>query len=190
MKKTIYISIIALFAIISIASTNEFGGQVGLVKKVMIPKKSTVETNYKIMDFTFELDGKEMKFSDLTKDKIVFLNVWATWCGPCRREIPDIIEIQKEMKKDVIVIGLASERGGATAKGKVEAFAKENNINYLNILNHPDLDKYLGEIAYGDDKGIKSIPTTFIVDKKGYITQTKIGMASKAEFISLINKSK
>jgi thiol-disulfide isomerase/thioredoxin len=134
-------------------------------------------------DFGWQENGKPIQFSTVTKDKVVFLNFWATWCGPCRHEIPDIIQIAKDLKnKDFIVLGVALERTQTAdeAMEKVKAFAQANGINYINFIRHPEL-----ETAYG---GISGVPTTFIIDKNGAIVEKLVGMRSKEAFMESINR--
>jgi len=137
------------------------------------------------VDFTFKLDGKEVSFKEYTKDKVVFLNFWGTWCGPCRREIPDIIEVFQDLKnKDFVVVGIPQERDPATAQekmDKVKAFAEANGIPYLNVV---DAKRTLGA-SYG---GINAVPTTFIIDKKGKIAESIVGGQNKEAFMHSINR--
>ena len=122
-------------------------------------------------------DGKTVKLSDY-KGKIVIIDFWATWCPPCRKGIPDLISIQKEFKKDVVVIGVSLD-AEKTIKD-VPGFIKEYGINY--------------PIVYGDDKitidygGIRSIPTSFVVDKKGNVVDSHVGLVDKNVFISKIKE--
>lgn len=114
------------------------------------------------------------------KGKVVFINFWGTWCPPCRREIPDIIEINKELSgKDFIVVGIAMERASDPIS-QVQSFAEKNGINYINFINIPELSE-----AYG---GIPAVPTTFIVDKNGNIAEKIVGMRDKAGFMQSINR--
>ena len=123
------------------------------------------------------VDGKTVKLSDY-KGKIVIIDFWATWCPPCRRGIPDLISIQKEFKKDVVVIGVSLD-AEKTIKD-VPGFIKDYGINY--------------PIVYGDDKitidygGIRSIPTSFVVDKKGNVVDSHIGLVDKDVFVSKIKE--
>ena len=151
------------------------------VKVYNIKEVKKGEAN-KAVDFTFEQNGKTVSFAELTKGKVVFLNFWGTWCPPCRKEIPDIIQINKELKgKDFIVIGLASERNdGTDALAKVTEFAKKNGIDYNLFIANGTIAQ-----AYG---GIQFVPTTFIIDKDGSIVETINGMRTKEEFMKSINK--
>ncbi|MBM2817190.1 MAG: alkyl hydroperoxide reductase/Thiol specific antioxidant/Mal allergen [Ignavibacteria bacterium] len=138
----------------------------------------------KAIDFSFQMDGKTVTFAELTKDKVVFLNFWATWCGPCKMEIPDIIEINKELSgNNFIVIGIPLERDPDNAIAGVQKYAEAKGMNYLNICD----TKHALATAYG---GISGIPTTFFIDKNGNVSEKIVGMQSKAAFLQAIERAK
>ncbi len=137
-----------------------------------------------IVDFIWVQDGKEIKLSDFVKGKIVLLNFWGTWCPPCRREIPDLIDVHQEgLDKDFLVVGVTLERDIENAETNVKEFAKSRGIKYLNII---DKDQSIAR-AYG---GINAVPTTFIIDKKGKIVETLVGARTKQDFIDAINRAR
>ncbi|MDQ1610348.1 MAG: hypothetical protein QOG00_279 [Pyrinomonadaceae bacterium] len=113
------------------------------------------------------LDGKSLKLSDL-KGKVVVLNLWATWCGPCRREIPDFIKIQEEYEgRGLEVLGVTSEDERNTAES-VNQFVKEFEINY--------------KVVWVDAKGWEaflaprySIPQTYVLGPDGNVLQKFVG---------------
>lgn len=105
------------------------------------------------------LDGKPLKLSDL-EGKVVILNVWATWCGPCRKEIPDFIKIQEDYKeRGVEVLGVTSEDERNTAES-VKAFVKDYKINYKVVWVDQD-----GWGAFLLPTG--AIPQTYIIGQDG-----------------------
>ncbi|MGB9770754.1 MAG: TlpA disulfide reductase family protein [Candidatus Kapaibacteriota bacterium] len=137
-----------------------------------------------IVDFVWTQNGKEIKFSDYVKGKIVLLNFWGTWCPPCRREIPDLIEVHSEGEgKDFIVVGIALERDIENAETNVKEFARQKGVKYLNII---DKDQSIAR-AYGE---INAVPTTFIIDKRGKIVETLVGARMKQDFIDAINRAR
>ncbi|MBX2974650.1 MAG: TlpA family protein disulfide reductase [Ignavibacteriaceae bacterium] len=130
----------------------------------------------KAADFSLKTpDGKIVKLSDY-KNKIVIIDFWATWCPPCRKGIPDLIAIQKEYKDDVVVIGISLDRDNTIAD--VAPFIKNYGINYPVVFGNMEVVK-----AYG---GVEAIPTSFIVDKKGNIVDTHVGLVPKETYTSLI----
>lgn len=140
-------------------------------------------TKGKAVDFGWKEDGKPKQFSQITKGKVVFLNFWATWCGPCKKEIPDIIQIANDLKdKNFIVIGIAVDQGEnheAVAE-KIKKFGETNKMNYINFIPKQDI-----VTAYGK---IPGIPTTFIIDTDGNIAEKIVGAQSKDEFMKAINR--
>lgn len=135
------------------------------------------------VDFSWNENGQRKTFYELIKGKVVLLNFWGTWCPPCRKEIPDLIKINDELKdKDFIMIGIALERDVTTALKKVESFAKSQKMDYYQFV---DETREIVE-AYG---GINAVPTTFIIDKKGKIVETIVGMRDHQGFIDAINRA-
>ena len=151
--------------------------EVHIVKDVMASKTK------KVSDFTWMDGKKEVVYSEFTKGKIVFINFWGTWCPPCRREIPDIIKIGKELNPDeFVIIGIALEHSSpSVAVGKVQKFANAKGINYINII---DDNKKLSN-AFG---GIPAVPSTFIIDKKGNIAEKIVGGRSYSAFMKSLKK--
>lgn len=132
-------------------------------------------------DFTWTENGQEMKLSDY-KGKVVLLNFWATWCPPCKRELPDLSSIAGELSgKDFKIIGISVDEN----PGALDTYLKANTLPYT-VLHEQGglLDKYMS--AVGNDQNV--IPQTFIIDKKGKIVESVIGSRSKQDFLSLINK--
>lgn len=116
-------------------------------------------------------DGKVVKLSDM-KGKVRLVDFWATWCPPCREEIPGFIELQKKYQsKGLEVIGVSVDRGGPPV---VNAFVKENHINYTSLMSDAAT-----ESAYG---GIRSIPTTFLIDREGNVVKKYLGAHPMEDF--------
>jgi len=124
-----------------------------------------------------DLSGKSVKLSDY-KGKVVILDFWATWCPPCRAEIPSFVELQKEYgKQGLTVIGVSLDQGGVAG---VAAFAKAQGINYPIVMGNQDV-----AAAYG---GIEAIPTTFVIDPSGNIVAQHQGYTDKSEFEAEVKK--
>ena len=123
------------------------------------------------------LDGKSVKLSDF-KGKVVILDFWATWCPPCRAEIPNFVDLQKQYgKKGLQVVGVSLDQGPVDG---VVSFAKAQNINYPIVMGDDDVAQKYG--------GVQAIPTTFIIDPKGNIVQKHVGFTDKDEFEAEIKK--
>ncbi|HZW40614.1 MAG: TlpA family protein disulfide reductase [Syntrophothermus sp.] len=133
----------------------------------------------KAPDFTLKsVDGKNIKLSSY-KGKIVILDFWATWCGPCRKGIPDLISLQKEFPKDLVVIGISVDR---ETKNNVPKFIKDYGVNYPIVYYTEDVVKNYG--------GIEAIPTAFIIDKNGNIVDKHVGLVDKDIYVKTIKKLK
>ncbi|MFH1050783.1 MAG: TlpA disulfide reductase family protein [bacterium] len=163
---------------VQIAANSEKGPQILDITNVGVSQKG------KAVDFEWMENGKKYTFSGFTKNKVVFLNFWATWCGPCRMEIPDIIELNKELPdKDFVVISVALDNRGTLEqiRSLVQGFAKQMKINYHIFLPTKDV-----VTPYGD---ISGIPTTFIIDRKGNIVEKIVGGRNKAQFLQSIKRA-
>lgn len=136
-------------------------------------------------DFRFNLHGKDVYFKDYIKGKNVILNFWATWCPPCKAELPNLVAISKEYKsKNWIVIGVLLEREDySVQKTKVADFLTDKGIEYTNIIGTSEMIGKLTE-AYG---GVSGIPTTFFINTTGKIYNTQVGSMEKAGFEELMN---
>ena len=97
--------------------------------------------------------------------KVVLVNFWATWCPPCREEIPELIALQNRYRDRLQIIGIAQDSGSAA---EVAAFAEKVGINYPVVIGTPDIERGFPPTAY--------LPTTFMVDPDGKIAQKHIGM--------------
>lgn len=121
------------------------------------------------------LSGEDFNLAD-QRGKIVMLNFWATWCGPCRWEIPMLNELYNSYKDDgVIVVGVAITSG---SKDKIESFIKSYNVDYP-ILYGSDDDIARLVYAYGN---FASIPSTFLINQKGEVTNYFVGAQEKEIF--------
>ncbi|MBZ2183309.1 MAG: TlpA family protein disulfide reductase [Bryobacter sp.] len=116
-------------------------------------------------------DGKLVSLASY-KGKTVLLNFWATWCGPCKVEIPWFIEFENKYKdKGLAVLGVAMDEEGWEV---IKPYIAEKKVNYR-ILAGDDSTAQL----YG---GVDSLPTTFLIDKDGMIAGVHVGLVSKSEY--------
>ncbi len=132
----------------------------------------------KAPDFTLvNTEGKNVSLSDY-KGKIVIVDFWATWCPPCRRGIPDLVELQKQYKDKIAVIGISMDM--ENTKAGVPDFIDKMGINYPVV--------YFNNKVIDDYGGISAIPTTFIIDKNGNIVKKMVGLYPKSEIEKQLNE--
>src|SRR5258708_16469138 len=111
-----------------------------------------------------DLDGKPFSLAE-AKGKIVLLNFWATWCGPCRAEVPDLVDLQKRYADKLEIIALATDEDDAD---EVRRFVMESGINYRVAMVSDDVRRDYG--------GIAALPTSFVIDAQGRIVQKHVGL--------------
>ena len=122
-------------------------------------------------------DKTKVKLSDF-RGKAVLLNFWATFCGPCKVEMPWLVELQKQYgPQGFEIVGVALDDSG---KETIEKFAKEMGVNYT-ILQ--------GQDAVGDAYGAVGLPATYYIDRNGKIIDSALGLVSRSEIENSIKKS-
>ena len=137
---------------------------------------------------TKDIDGKEFSSKDFANYDLTMVNVFATWCSPCVQEIPDLAEIQKEMKdKGVNIVGVVTDTVDQTGENR-EALEKAKLIRERSKAEYPflipDQSNFNGSLS-----GIQAFPETFFVDKKGQIVgETYSGSRNKKAWIEIIEK--
>ena len=123
-------------------------------------------------DFTLkDAEGKPVKLSDY-RGKVVLLNFWATWCGPCKIEIPWFMEFEQQYKdKDFAVLGVSLDEDGWDA---VKPYIASRKVNYRVVVGTEQVAQLYGEVD--------SLPTTFMIDREGRIAAVHIGLVSKNDY--------
>jgi peroxiredoxin len=117
-------------------------------------------------------DGKVVKLSDY-KGKVVLLNFWATWCGPCKIEIPWFVEFEQNYRdKGFAVLGVSMDEEGWPV---VKPFVAAHKVNYRMVIGD-DLTAQM----YG---GVESLPTSFLIDREGRTAAVHIGLVSKKVYL-------
>lgn len=130
-------------------------------------------------DFALEsLDGKTMRLSDF-RGKAVLLNFWATWCGPCKIEMPWFVDFQKQYgAQGLQIVGIAMDDA---SKEDIAKFAKDMGVNYPILI---------GKEAVGDQYGgVPALPETFLIGRDGKIVDKIIGLRGKAEIADSIQEA-
>jgi thiol-disulfide isomerase/thioredoxin len=120
-----------------------------------------------------DLDGKEVALASFKdQGKVILLNFWATWCGPCKAEIPGFVELQEKYRDKLTIIGYSVDDTAELAK----KYADEYKMNYPILLGEGREDV---QDAYGP---IWGIPASFIISKDGKVCRKHMGIAPKAVF--------
>jgi thiol-disulfide isomerase/thioredoxin len=117
-----------------------------------------------------DLDGKVVT-SDLYKGKVVVIDFWATWCGPCKKEIPGYVRLQKKYAGDgLVIVGVSLDNGSAVVK----KFVKQYGVDYPVVMGDDAVQKAFG--------GVDAYPMTFIIDREGMIRERQRGAVGTEEF--------
>lgn len=123
-------------------------------------------------DFELEdANGQKLKLSDL-RGKVVLLNFWATWCVPCRVEIPWFVEMEREFKdQGFAVVGVSMDEEGWDA---VKPFMADMKVNYRMVLGTEEMAQLYG--------GVEALPTSYILDRNGKVASVHMGIVSRSVF--------
>ena len=115
------------------------------------------------------LDGKPITLAAL-QGKVVLLNFWATWCGPCRAEIPDLVALQERYDGRLQIIGLNVD----DEEADIQQYVKETKINYPVAMTSNEVRRQFG--------GIPALPTSFVLDTEGRVVQKHVGLWNPAVY--------
>jgi peroxiredoxin len=142
-----------------------------LMPAIMLSQPASKAPNFSLKT----ADGKTIELKKL-QGKVVVVNFWATWCGPCKAEIPGFLEVYQQNKsKGLEIVGISLDQSGWDV---VKPFVEKAKITYPVVVG----DAKLAD-AYG---GINAIPTTFVVDKKGNIVKQHVGYLDKKAFEKIV----
>jgi len=136
-------------------------------------KHATLEENRNVAsDFTLtDARGATAKLSDY-KGRVVLLNFWATWCGPCKIEIPWFIEFEKIYKnRGFAVLGISMDDGGWKA---VKPFIEQKAVNYRVMVGDDNVARLYG--------GVESLPSTFLIGREGKVASAHVGLATRSDY--------
>jgi thiol-disulfide isomerase/thioredoxin len=114
------------------------------------------------------IDDRELSLESF-RGKVTIVNFWATWCPPCRAEIPDLIALQEKYRDHLQIIGISQDEEGPEV---VKKYAAAHKMNYPIAMTSPELEKLF--------PGIAALPTSFIIDADGRVVQKHVGMLNPA----------
>ncbi len=143
------------------------------------PASRSAETSVKAVgarkpapDFTLkDADGRPVSLSEY-KGKVVLLNFWATWCGPCKIEIPWFVDFEQRFKdRGFAVLGVSMDEDGWDV---VKPFLQEQRVNYRMAMGNDLVANQFG--------GVASLPSTFLIDREGRIASVHIGLVSRRDY--------
>jgi peroxiredoxin len=125
-------------------------------------------------EFTLaDISGKQVKLSDF-RGKVVILDFWATWCPPCRMEVPHFISLYNDYKAHGLeIVGVSLDQNGIQA---VVPFVEQKGINYVSLIGNAQIARLYG--------GIRNIPTAFVIDRNGRIASKHVGYKGREAFES------
>lgn len=130
-------------------------------------------------DFSLDsLEGKSVRLSDL-RGKAVLLNFWATWCGPCRIEMPWFVDLQNKYGGEGLqIIGVAMDEA---SKEDIAKFAKDMGINYPILIGKESVGEQYG--------GVNNLPQSFFIGRDGKVVDKIFGLRGKGEIEDAIKKA-
>jgi peroxiredoxin len=138
-----------------------------MIAEVKPPKDRKAAPIFTLKDSS----GADLRLSEY-KGKVVLLNFWATWCGPCKVEMPWFVEFEQTYKdRGFGVIGVSMDEEGWDV---VKPYLATKHINYRVVVGTEQLSK-----SYD---GVESLPTTFLIDRDGRIASVHTGLVSKGEY--------
>ncbi|MFW5701398.1 MAG: redoxin domain-containing protein [Bacteroidota bacterium] len=134
-----------------------------------------------ICDWTWTENGEELSFGQLSEGKVCLVNIWGSWCGPCKSELPDLAELGKIMPTDkYLVVGVAIEQK-TNAWDDIMTLIEQNEITYRNFHAPKTTSGNLHPI-YKALNSPQFVPTTLIIDRTGHIVDKMVGPHSTQEF--------
>lgn len=148
-------------------------------RKAPIPAPAGQLQGHLAPDFTLTaLDGRTMKLSDL-RGKAVLLNFWATWCEPCKIEMPWFVDLQnKYASQGLQVVGVAMDDASPS---EISSFARKLGVNYPVLIGKEEVGAQYGGIEY--------LPSTFYISRDGKILDHVFGLVSKSEIEANVEKA-
>jgi peroxiredoxin len=163
-RHAVVATVVALFLL---GACSTYSGNAGAKESVKPEKERNTAPDFTLKD----ADGRAVKLSDY-RGKVVLLNFWATWCGPCKIEIPWFVEFEQMHKdKGFAVLGVSMDEEGWDA---VRPFISAMRVNYRTVIGTDLIAQQYG--------GVDALPTSFIIDREGKIASTHIGLVRKSDY--------
>ncbi len=151
----------------------------GLLEFKAQPRKiNGLRDNIKVPAFAlFNLNGEKVS-TERFQGRVILINFWATWCAPCREEIPYLNELHQKYKEDgLVVIGISLDYGGPE---QVAKFLEKYKVEYINLMGDDAVVKAFSSIPGMSPN--QAIPTTFLIDREGQVSRKFVGLTKKQVF--------
>ena len=133
-------------------------------------------------DFTiYDLEGKAVQYKDLADDKVVLINFWASWCPPCKAEMPHLQTVYNDYKDDVSFIIINSTDGSRETREKVLAFLEDKDYTMPIYLDEDQMASAL--------YGLRSLPSTVLIDSEGFIIGGIKGALNEEQFRDVLDQA-
>ena len=182
-KKILTLSLLITFGCDNGTAQRQSSSKSSAASKPVLKNKKQ-ENTIIAPDFTLaDLEGNLVSMNQF-QGKVVLLNFWGTWCGPCKREIPDFINlIDKHGTNGLEIVGITLSSGSPK---DIKKFANKRKINYTLLTDINGNETQRVKALYGQETGeeIEGIPTTFLIDKDGNIRKRYVGPRSEEVFFT------
>lgn len=155
-----------------------------LAAALLAPAAQALEAGAKVPNFTLpDMNDRQVSLSDL-KGQVVILNFWATWCPPCRQEMPEFNEMDADLKKSgkAVFLAINLTDGRRETKSKVSQFMTSNKYGFNVLLDTKQ--KAAGIFS------IRGIPTTIVIDRDGVLHDQIVGATTKSRVMAIVESAK
>jgi thiol-disulfide isomerase/thioredoxin len=166
-----------LALIVGVATVVAIGGYLFTQREKGVPVVRPASAEALFQTSFIDMDGKRQAMAQW-RGKVMVVNFWATWCPPCRTEIPEFVKMQEKYRQNgLIFVGIAIDQ-----KDKVQSFADETGINYPSLLG--DLEGV--EISRKSGNRLGGLPFTLVIDRQGKIVATEVGELNRTKLEALV----
>tara|TARA_B100000945_G_C20355544_1_gene584460 strand:+ start:668 stop:1279 length:612 start_codon:yes stop_codon:yes gene_type:complete len=165
---TFVILLVIIFVIFLFIPGKNYTSSTKVVDNSNLSGKNNNQSENLAPNFTLlDTDGNNVSLSDY-KGKVVIINFWTTWCGPCRYEIPDLVQLYEKYNQDLIVLGISLDYDGPAVVPQFEE--RIGGVNYPLLYGNNNISNLYG--------GVTGVPTTFIIDRNMQVFKKYLGYRS------------
>ena len=165
---TFVILLVIIFVIFLFIPGKNYTSSTKVVDNSNLSGKNNNQSENLAPNFTLlDTEGNNVSLSDY-KGKVVIINFWTTWCGPCRYEIPDLVQLYDKYNQDLIVLGISLDYDGPAVVPQFEE--RIGGVNYPLLYGNNNISNLYG--------GVTGVPTTFIIDRNMQVFKKYLGYRS------------